>query len=63
MKDSNGKSISKSIRRESDGAWGANVWFASNGWASTVRRYSYSSRDAARASDISDEVGKRGRVR
>jgi len=62
MKDQNGHEITKNVRREDDGTWGANVWFGSYP-PTNLRRYFYQTRDQARDADISDEPGKRGCVR
>ena len=59
--DSNGTTVTKDIRKEPDGTWGRTVWFGSHN-VTTVRRYFYSSRQTARAGDISDEIGTAGRV-
>lgn len=55
--DNNGKLVSKSVRREADGLWSANVWFGGgNGFATNLhRRYGYKTRNAARNADISDK--------
>ena len=58
----NGEQISREIRREPDGTWGRNVWFGS-GCVTNVRRYYYRTRMHAVQGDISDEVGRAGRVR
>jgi len=62
--DSNGKKIGKNVKRENDG-WGANVWSggALSTVVTTVRRYYYQTRAAALAADISDEIGKSGRIK
>ena len=61
--DMNGNAVTKSVRRESDGTWGATVWFGGGlGPATDVRRYYYMTRRDARAADISDVIGQRGRV-
>ena len=62
-RDQNGKLLTKSVKRESNG-WGANVWFGGGlgGIATNIRRYIYSTRQQASAADISDEIGKRGRI-
>ncbi len=59
--DENGTQVTRSIREEQDGTWGRNVWFGSH-YVTTVRRYFYASRQAAAAGDISDDIGKNGRV-
>jgi hypothetical protein len=52
--DTDGNRVTKSVRRDRDGTWSANVWFGS-GCVTTVRRYySYPTRAAARNADISD---------
>lgn len=60
--DQNGKAVTQSIRREQDGTWGATVWFGCNP-ATDIRRYYYRTRQAARKSDISDDIGKYDRVK
>ena len=60
--DANGRRICKDVRRESDGTWGATVWFGS-GCVTDVRRYYYRTRRQARNADISDDHSVRGRVR
>jgi len=62
--DSNGRRVFRDIRREEGeegNVWGVNVWFGC-GWVTNVRRYYYATRAAARKADISDEVGKNGRI-
>ena len=59
--DSNGRRVERDIRREGN-VWGANVWWGS-GCVTTVRRYYYATRAAARKADVADEIGKNGRVR
>jgi hypothetical protein len=59
--DSNGRRVFRDIRREGN-VWGVNVWWGS-GCVTTVRRYCYATRAAARKADIGDEIGKNGRVR
>ena len=62
IRDSNGKSVTRQIRRESNG-WSSNVWAGgANGLATTIRRYTYETRRQAMESDISDEIGQRGRI-
>lgn len=58
----NGQKHSTAVRKESDGTWSRNVWFGAK-YPTTVRRYYYSTRRAATVADISDEIGKRGRIR
>jgi hypothetical protein len=62
MKDQNGNRLTKNVRRESDGTWGANVWFGHNP-PTSLRRYYYATQSQARAADISDEPGRNGCVR
>jgi hypothetical protein len=62
--DSNGRRVFRDIRREEGeegDVWGVNVWFGC-GCVTNVRRYYYATRAAARKADISDEVGKNGRI-
>ena len=61
-RDSNGNTLRADVRKEGS-LWGRNVWFGGlNGLGTNVRRYYYSTRDAARGGCIADETGKRGRV-
>lgn len=65
--DPNGRTLRRDVRRETlpggRAAWGVSVWFGgAGGVATTVRRHYYASREQARAGDISDDVGSRGRV-
>lgn len=56
VKDQNGNNISRNVRRETingQRVWGCNVWFGSDP-ATTLRRYYYGTRAAARLADISD---------
>lgn len=60
----NGERISRDIRKEQiDGiwVWGRNVWFGS-GCVTNIRRYYYRTRMHAVQGDISDDIGKAGRV-
>ena len=41
--------------------WAANVWFG-NGVVTSIRTYYYRTRRNARNADISDDIGKNGRV-
>ena len=60
--DSNGKNLTKSVKEEEQG-WGVNVWFGgANGLGTNVRRYYYETKAQAQNGDISDDIGKRGRV-
>ena len=59
--DQNGNPVTKSVKREDDGTWSANVWFGSYP-ATNIRRYKYETRAQARDADISDEPGKRGMI-
>ena len=59
--DGNGKRVFKDLRREGD-VWGVNVWFG-RGCVTNVRRYYYATRAAAQNADISDEIGKNGRIK
>ncbi len=60
-RDCNGQVVTSSVKRDARGRWGATVW-SGHVAVTTVRRYHYASRDAARHADISDDIGKRGRV-
>jgi hypothetical protein len=62
IRDQNGSIVTASITREEDGTWGATVWFGSRP-ATEIRRYYYATREYARHADISDDIGKNGRVR
>ena len=67
----NGERISRDIRKETitrdrvgaepETAWGRNVWFGS-GCVTNIRRYYYRTRMHAVQGDISDDIGKGGRV-
>jgi hypothetical protein len=63
IRDQNGNRVTKSIRRESDGTWSANVWWGgANGFATNVqRRHGYKSRAAARNADISESAEQTNR--
>ena len=62
VRDSNGKKLTKSVKKEEQG-WGATVWFGgANGLGTNVRRYYYETKTQAQNGDISDEIGKRGRL-
>ena len=58
----NGERVTRSVKKESDGTWGANVWFGSH-YVTDVRRYYYATRKQAQDADIGDGIGKRGRVK
>ena len=61
-RDANGEIVTKSVRREPLGLWGATVWFGSH-YVTNVARYYYRTRTQARHADISDAPGDRsGRV-
>jgi hypothetical protein len=65
VRDPNGQIVRREIRRDGpDGSWGVNVWFggALNGFTTTVRRYYYRTQEQARNGDISDDIGRHGRV-
>ncbi|MCY4653245.1 MAG: hypothetical protein OXC95_08785 [Dehalococcoidia bacterium] len=62
VRDSNGKVLRRNVRPEGEG-WGVTVWMGGiNGLGTDEMRFIYQSRDAARRGDISDEIGKRGRI-
>ncbi len=62
VRDQNGNRLTASVEREGAG-WGATVWFGGqNGLGTNVRRYIYQTRDQARDADISDDIGRRGRI-
>jgi len=68
-RDQNGNCIHRGVRLDADrldGAigWGVTVWFGGNrgGVATNARRYCYRTREQARAGDIGDPLGVRGRV-
>jgi len=59
--DQNGNPVIKDVRREGS-VWGANVWWGSGPLGvTTIRRYYYRTREAARNADIGDEPGRGGR--
>ncbi len=60
--DQNGRQVTKSVRRENDGTWGATVWSGS-GVVTDLGRYYYRTREHARRADISNNIGEYGRVR
>jgi len=65
--DQNGRALRRDVRRETlpggRTAWGATVSFGgAGGMATNVRRYHYATLEQASAADISDDVGRRGRV-
>lgn len=63
VRDQNGERLTASVAREPDGTWGRTVWFGGvNGLGTNVRRYFYSTRATAMRGDISDEIGRDGRV-
>lgn len=51
----------KSIAKTSRG-WEATVWFGHPDNATNVMRYVYKTRAQARDADISDSIGKHGRI-
>lgn len=66
-RDQNGRAMRHDVRLETIGGrevWGATVWFGGGcgGLATNARRYYYDTAAAARAADISDVPGARGRV-
>lgn len=60
-RDQNGRTVAASIKRTTKG-WERKVWFGTNP-ATNVRTYVYDSRDNARRGDISDDIGKNGRIK
>lgn len=54
VRDQNGNILSKSVRRDADGTWSANVWFGSPVATNVRRYYGYKTRKAAQESCISD---------
>lgn len=52
----------KRVRKTMRGTWTATVWFGHPANATNVMRYEYATRKQARDSDISDSIGKRGRI-
>jgi len=62
VRDTNGKLIHRSVKRERNG-WGVNVWFGgATGPATEIRRYVYRTREQARNADISHDIGSHGRI-
>jgi hypothetical protein len=61
-KDSNGVTLTRNVRQDEDGTWGANVWFGQSP-AINLRRYYYQTKAQAADADISDVPGRRGCVR
>ena len=53
--DQNGNRIYSNVRQNTDGTWSVTVWFGFNP-ATTIRRYTYRTRQEARNGDISDDV-------
>lgn len=54
--DQNGNPVTRSVRRELDGTWGANVWFGGlYGFATNLQRNYYRTRAQALAADISND--------
>jgi len=63
IRDSNGQPLAKRVRQSANGRWGRTVWFGGlNGLGTNVRRYYYRTHRAALAGDISDAIGRRGRI-
>lgn len=61
--DVNGRPVYMDIQPEKDGTWSRNVWSGGvNGLVTDVRRYRYITRKEARNGNISDVVGRNGRV-
>lgn len=63
-RDANGNVVTKSVKAETisgSKVWGVTVWFGSV-YVTTVRRYYYETRRQAQDGDISDDIGRRGRV-
>jgi hypothetical protein len=63
VKDRNGRRICQRILHNPDGSWDVTVWLGgANGFASEVRRYTYKTREQARRSDITHQLGQHGRI-
>lgn len=62
-RDQNWRIVRRNVRREA-GGWAATVWAGggSGSIAHSIRRYVYATRTDARAADITDAVGSRGRI-
>lgn len=61
-RDPSGNILRKDIEK-TDAGWSVNVWLGGfNGLATVCRRYVYSTRQAARDGDISDDIGYAGRI-
>lgn len=52
----------KRVRKTISGTWSRTVWFGHPNNPTNVMRYEYATRKEARAGDISDSIGKNGRV-
>lgn len=61
IRDQNGKIVTKSVRKESDGLWSATVWSGSSVALDVHRRYGYLSRRIASQADISETVEQTNR--
>ena len=61
--DQNGRIVRHNVRREA-GGWAATVWAGGGAGsiAHSIRRYVYDTRTAARTADITDAIGRRGRI-
>lgn len=52
----------KRVRKTIASTWSVTVWFGHRDNPTNVMRYEYATRKQARAGDISDGIGKNGRV-
>ncbi len=62
MKDQNGQTICRNVKRHEDGTWGVNVWFGNNP-PTNARRAFYRTKAQARDGDISHCPGEGGCIR
>lgn len=61
MKNCNEQKFLKDVRKNRDGTWSVNVCFGKH-YITDVRRYTYRTRRQARQANISDTIGKDGRI-
>jgi hypothetical protein len=66
-RDQNGNLITRNVRKAKTPAgkpaWAVNVWWGgAYGPATNLRVYFYRQREDARRGDISDDIGKHGRI-
>lgn len=60
-RDSNGDKVRTSVVRCDDGTWSAMVYWGCHN-VTDVREQRYDTREAARAADLSDGIGRNGRL-